>query len=212
MPRRTAGFVVVVALGAALLQAQPAPVRFLADDPLSREPDTQDASRVAPWDIDLGYDLAHAYTVTGRRKPRGIRALNVNSIDEVPDSSWFSNRIGARPVTPDEIARGPVVAPPPDPSQWTILREKSAGAAPGFTAEDAGGATWFVSFDAPANPEGATAAVVISTKLFWALGYNQVEYHVSEFDPARVRISPRATKRRHPFCFSNSHSNQTSSR
>ena len=197
MPRRTAGFFVAVALaGAVLLQAQPAPVRFLADDPLSREPDTQDASRVEPWDIDLSYDLAHAYTVTSRRKPRGIRALNVNSIDEVPDSSWFTNRIGSRPVSLEEIARGPVVAPAPVPSQWTVLREKSAGAAPGFTAEDAGGGTWFVSFDAPANPEGATAAVVISTKLFWALGYNQVEYHVSEFDPARIQISPRATKRR----------------
>ena len=47
--------------------------------------------------------------------------------------------------------------------------------------KDANGETWFVSFDAKANPRGATAAVVISTKIFWALGYNQVEYFVTSF-------------------------------
>ena len=41
-----------------------------------------------------------------------------------------------------------------------IIREKAAGYAPGFTARDANGETWFVSFDPPSNPKGATAAVV----------------------------------------------------
>ena len=54
------------------------------------------------------------------------------------------------------------------------------GAAPGFTAQDANGQTWFISFDAPVNPEGATGAVVVATKIFWALGYNQVEYFLTE--------------------------------
>ena len=40
-----------------------------------------------------------------------------------------------------------------------------------------------MSFDAKANPRGATAAVVISTKIFWALGYNQVEYFLTSFAP-----------------------------
>jgi hypothetical protein len=67
---------------------------------------------------------------------------------------------------------------------------------PGFTARDANGETWFVSFDPPSNPEGATAAVVIATKLFWALGYNQVETFLTTFDPARAVIDPSATMRR----------------
>ena len=38
-----------------------------------------------------------------RRDP----ARNVNALDEVPDSSWFTNRPGRRPMTTEEIARGP---------------------------------------------------------------------------------------------------------
>ncbi len=48
----------------------------------------------------------------------------------------------------------------------------------------------------PSNPEGATAAVVIATKLFWALGYNQVETFLTTFDPQRAEIDPKATVRR----------------
>ena len=65
-----------------------------------------------------------------------------------------------------------------------IIREKASGYAPGFTARDANGETWFVSFDPPSNPKGATAAVVIANRLFWALGYNQVETFITSVDPA----------------------------
>ena len=33
-------------------------------------------------------------------------AWNTNSLDEVPDSTWFQNRIGVRAVSPAEAARG----------------------------------------------------------------------------------------------------------
>jgi hypothetical protein len=77
-----------------------------------------------------------------------------------------------------------------------IIREKTAGANPGFTARDGNGETWFLSFDPRSNPEGATAAVVIASKLFWALGYNQVEMFLTTFDPTRAQIDPKATVRR----------------
>ena len=67
---------------------------------------------------------------------------------------------------------------------------------PGFTAKDANGETWFVSFDAKANPRGATAAVVIATKIFWALGYNQVEYFITEFSRDDTAVDPGATRKR----------------
>ena len=44
--------------------------------------------------------------------------------------------------------------PPPAPEKWTLLREKSAGTNPGFTARDANGQTWFLQFDSPEYPEG----------------------------------------------------------
>ncbi len=167
--------------------------RFFSDDPLAVEPETQDASTVQPWDIDLAYDLAYAYAVTGRRSPERVAAGNVNTIDEVPDSSWFTNRIGTRTLSASEIATGPNRLPPPDVSTLTVIREKSSGFAAGFTARDAAGATWFVSFDSPSNPDGATAALVVATKLFWALGFNQVEYHVAAVRREHIALAPSAT-------------------
>jgi hypothetical protein len=170
--------------------------RFYADDPLTREPETQDASGAQPVDIGLMYDLSYDLFVSGRRPASNTRARNINTIDEVPDSSWFTNRIGSRAVTADEIARGPAVGRPPAPERWVIIREKSGGVNPGFTARDANGETWFLSFDDPDSPDGSTAEVVVASKLFWALGYNQIEMFLTTFDPARVTIDPAATKRR----------------
>jgi hypothetical protein len=170
--------------------------RFRADDPLRREPETQDASAAAESEIGLFYELAYNLAVAARHKSSNTLAGNVNTIDEVPDSSWFTNRIGSVPVSEAEIVRGPNAGPAPAPERWVIVREKSAGAHPGFTARDANGETWFLSFDPPSNPEGATAAVAIATKLFWALGYNQVETFLTTFDPGRAVIDPSATMRR----------------
>ena len=121
------------------------------------------------------YELVYNLFVTSDYTPSGLRAKNINTIDEVPDSSWFTNRIGTTTITAEEIARGPNVGAPPDPSKWVVIREKTSGAHPGFTAVDGKGETWFLEFDPPAFAEGATAAVAIATKIFWALGYNQVE-------------------------------------
>ena len=51
-------------------------------------------------------------------KPTGLRAKNINTIDEVPDSSWFTNRIGTGRSRPRSSSRGPIVGAPPDPSKW----------------------------------------------------------------------------------------------
>ncbi len=170
--------------------------RFYSDDPIAREPASRDASSAQPWDIGLMYEVATNLFVTANYKPSNTRAGNINTIDEVPDSSWFTNRIGSAEVSAAEVARGPEIGEPPVTEKWVIIREKSAGINPGFTARDGAGETWFLSFDPPSRPEGATAAVVVATKLFWALGYNQVETFLTTFDPKRVEIDPKATMRR----------------
>jgi len=170
--------------------------RFYDDDPIGREAESQDASPAQPNDVGLMFELAYNLFVTAKHEPSNTRALNINTIDEVPDSSWFTNRIGTSPVTATDIARGAAIGRAPAPERWVILREKSAGANPGFTAKDANGDTWFLGFDRPENPEGGSAAVVIASRLFWALGYNQVEMFITTFDPARATIDPAATKRR----------------
>jgi hypothetical protein len=189
----------VLAIGAIGLLATGASMqvpRFYPDDPIAREPESQDASRVAPYDQSQMYELVYNLFVNAGYQPSGLRAKNVNTIDEVPDSSWFTNRIGTRAITNEELVRGPIVGAPPDPSKWVLTREKTSGAHPGFTAVDAKGETWFLEFDPPQFAEGATAAVVIATKIFWALGYNQVETFLTTFDPKKSSIDPKATLRR----------------
>ena len=51
--------------------------------------------RSAPIEDTNGYDfVVNTFGKPGER--RDVRALNVNTVDEVPDSSWFTNRIGRR--------------------------------------------------------------------------------------------------------------------
>ena len=170
--------------------------RFYSDDPIAREPESQDASKASPYEIKSIYEMSYNLFVTSGYKPSGLRAKEINTIDEVPDSNWFTNRIGTTPITPEQLTRGPNVGTPPDPSRWVLTREKTSGAHPGFTARDAKGETWFLEFDPPYYPEGATGAVAIANKIFWALGYNQVESFITSFDPGKVEFDPKATLRR----------------
>jgi hypothetical protein len=170
--------------------------RFYRDDPILREPAPQDAQVAALSEVDLMYELTYNMFALPKRKPSGLRAQNINTIDEVPDSSWFTNRIGAKALTTEEIVRGPNLGAPPDPSRWFIFREKTSGGHAGITAKDANGETWFLEFDPPDYPEAATAAVSMATKFFWAFGYNQVESFITTFDPKRMEIHPEATYRR----------------
>jgi hypothetical protein len=169
---------------------------FFPDDPIAREPESQDASKAQEYEIGSLYEMTRNLFVTAGYKPTGLRAKSINTIDEVADSSWFTNRIGTTTITTDQIARGPIVGPPPDPSKWVLIREKTAGVHPGFTARDAKGETWFLEFDPPYFPEGATGAVSVATKIFWALGYNQVESYLTTFDPKNADIDPKATVKR----------------
>jgi hypothetical protein len=180
----------------AVALAPAAAPRFFADDPLTREPESRDASAAQPNDVGLLYDLSYNLFVTPRAKPSNTLAGNVNTIDEVPDSSWFTNRILPRRPSLEDFVRGPNTGRPPGPEQWVLVREKSAGYSPGFTARDANGETWFLSFDPPGAPEAGTAAMVIASKIFWALGYNQIETFITSVDPARLTIDPQATMRR----------------
>jgi hypothetical protein len=164
---------------------------FYDDDPIAREPETQDASGAKPWDIPLAYDLVlNLFTQPGDGSD--IRARNVNTIDEVPDSSWFTNRILARPVSIDEAVRGPNTIDGPAPGPWTIIATKSAGMAPGFTVRDARHDIWFVSFDGAGQREAATAAIAVAMRLFWTLGYYQIESYLSTLQRENLRIAESA--------------------
>jgi hypothetical protein len=165
---------------------------YFPDDPIATDPETQDASKVASWAISDPYDFVqNTFFKPGDRTPR--RAVNVNTIDEVPDSSWFTNRAGVRPISADEVRRGPDTTSGPAPGTWTIVSGKSDGVTPGFTIRDTAGLIWFIKFDPHSNPEMATGAEIVATKLFWALGYHVPENHVATLRQDDLAIADTAT-------------------
>ena len=171
--------------------------RFFSDDPLLRDPETQDASKVEEWEIGLTPDLLlNLFSQPGDRASN-VRAQNVNTADEVPDSGWFTNRVYATPLTTDDVTRGPLTTDGPAPGKWIVVGGKGAGVAPGFTARDEKGVVWFVSFDGRDNPVAPTAAIAVATRLFWALGYFQVENHLTTLRPENVVVDSSATMRAH---------------
>jgi hypothetical protein len=189
-------FIVVTALVVCEVSTATKTPRFFGDDPLAREPESQNAAKAESSEIGDLYEMVYNLFAQPRYNPSGVRAQNVNTVDEVPDSSWFTNRITARELTIDELVRGPNVGAPPDPSKWVIFREKTSGVHPGVTAKDAKGDTWFLEFDPKFYPEGATASLMMATRFFWAFGYNQVETFLTTFDPKHVEFDPSATIRR----------------
>jgi hypothetical protein len=182
-------------LGAALLTASVSAVdgvapRFYDDDPLHEDPETQDASGVKEIDLSEQYDfIENSFFDAGKQTDQ--RAVNINTIDHVPNSSWYTQRLGtAEVLSVQDVIRGPYRGQPPQPGAWTIVGAKSEGISPGMTMRDSTGTLYFVKFDPPSNPEMATGAEVISTRLFWALGYNVPENYLASFRREDLRIAP----------------------
>ena len=122
-------------------------------------------------------------------------AINVNAFDEVPDSSWFHNRIGRRGMAPAELARGACgddVGPPPGP--WTVVGGKPDGATPGFLIEAADGTRYLLKTDRAQQPEQATAADAIAAAVYHAAGYHVPCNRVVHFDPAILALDPGAER------------------
>jgi hypothetical protein len=160
--------------------------KFYPDDPIQVAPDSQNASGVEPWDINLFFDLSlNLFTHPGDPTPN-VRAQSINTIDEVPDSSWYTNRKG---LTPELVAKAVDTTNGPAEGKWTIIASKNDGVSPGFTIKDSAGTVWFIKFDAKGFRTMSTGTEVAVSKLFWALGFNVPEYHISRLDPANLEIA-----------------------
>jgi hypothetical protein len=172
---------------------------FYPDDPIWVDDDKAlDASKVEELEDSNGFDFVN-HTVVRPGDRRDVRARNVNTVDEVPDSSWFTNRIGRRPMTTDEIVRGPDRFPAISLEGWYVSGGKSTGVQPGFrmnnpNEKDARGRdkTYQIEFDPPSNPGLATGAEIIGTAFYHAFGYHTVDVYLAELDPEAIVISPDA--------------------
>ena len=76
------------------------------------------------------------------------QAKNTNALNEVPNSSWFTNRNGKDPMNLEELKRGPNRGTGPDmEGPLTIIGAKVEGVSPGVTIKDRRGDVYFIKFE-----------------------------------------------------------------
>jgi len=186
----------LVWLGLGVLLTSPASAqRFLADDPVWRDRDDLHVEKPSEVELSTTWDAIENTFASHPSRPIPA-AVNVNTLGEVPDSSWFENRIGVRPMSIEELVRGPNRLAGPDVErEWRVIGGKSSGISPGFTIRDARGDLYFIKFDPARYPNLSTGADVVSTKFFYAFGYHVPENYVAYFRPGQLRIAPGAKLR-----------------
>jgi hypothetical protein len=162
----------------ALLCSCAAPRPYRLAPPMSVDDDRrpflpQPPSAFSPFGWDAADHLAfRPMSSTLAVQPRR-ESVNVNAIDEVPDSSWFTNRIGQTPMSPEEIARGPCTKPSPEVAfPWKVTGAKQDGANPGFQVTAANGVRYLLKFDDANQPERASGADVVGSKFYHAAGFH----------------------------------------
>ena len=203
--RLAAGAALVCAMTTLYADDQRGP-RFRHDDPMWVDDDRAVDAGGARRDTLGAYADFVMNTFTGTGDKRPVPAVNVNSLGEVPDSSWFTNRIGKGALSLDQIVRGPDRVATLGVKRWTIVAGKNTGRQAGFRAVDAdnpNGPIYQLEFDPAGNPEMATGAEIIGTAIYHALGYNVVDVYLVDLDPGVLDISPTATievaGRKRPF-------------
>jgi hypothetical protein len=165
------------------------PRKFYPDDPIAADPKPISVKEVKKLKI---YDLFDYLYQTGRQQPRDARpAMGINTLGEVPDSAWFTNRHGRNRMTRDALKRGPGNENAPQPP-YVIVGAKTEGISPGFRMKDAAGRLYFVKPDPVTNSQLNTGADVIGSKFFHALGYNTPENYIARIRRSELTVGSEA--------------------
>lgn len=180
----------------ALLAPLAAAPRFFPDDPLWAEPAPLPVPVPRKRNINEYYDFfQNTFFTPGKElRKQGVvpPAGAVNTLGEVPDGPWYKNR-DPRAMSIDEVVRGPGNSNPPSmKGPWTVISGKSEGITPGLMISDARGVKYLLKFDPRRHPEMSSAADVIGSKVFHALGYHVPENYIVRFTRAQLTMSPEA--------------------
>ena len=167
------------------------PPRFALRPPITRDSDDRPLPRAPRMDDESDAANAVDATVLGPLS-RGFafrssgEAHDVNSLDEVPDSTWFTNRT----VRPEQLERGS--CPDAGPTlPFTIKSSMLGGTTAGFVVKDARKQAYVIKLDsvAPFEPEISTAADAIVSRLYWAVGFNAPCNDVVYLEPGDLRLA-----------------------
>jgi hypothetical protein len=202
---QTLFFILFLLFSGRVLSAQPligAPDGIIArdnDDFSIPEPPENKESEYIWW--DGGYNMFVAQIAKPLDPNWAIRkahvlpqeeAENINTWDEVPDSTWFTNRHGMNRLNAEELAAGPGGAEPSKTGPWTIVAGKAAGISKGFTIQDTDGTRYALKFDPQEFPGIGSNADVIGGRIMHAAGYFVPHYSIVAFDPTILKISDKA--------------------
>ncbi|MBX3228423.1 MAG: hypothetical protein KIT84_07210 [Labilithrix sp.] len=177
-------------------------------DPVSvacvRRPNDKDPNHVScapePYVSPLAWDAADNTFFRPLAKIWAVdvekEARNVNALDEVPDSAWFTNRLGVKHPSEEELKRGackPEDMLDPDAAkeaEWVIDQGKPNGASPGFRVKIGGKKKYMFKTDFKKEPERPSAAAAIGTAAYHAVGFNTSCEQVLFVDPKVFKLMP----------------------
>lgn len=143
--------------------------------------------------LNLGRSFRTIGASVGLAEP--LESQNVNTFDEVPDSTWFTNRHHVNRLSQDALARGTTKeqgAPDMEGPWEAISGKESLGSTPGFVIRDRKNDLYLLKFDPPLHPEMTTASEMISSRFLHAAGYNVPEHYLVEVDPSRITLGEQA--------------------
>ncbi len=182
-----------------LLAAALGAEKFYPDDPIEREPAPRRVEKATRRKLSDIYDFfLNTFARPGEAQTHGrlLPAQGVNTLGEVPDGAWYVNRHGRAPMVLEELTRGPSSGNPPSmDGPWDIETAKSEGVTPGFVILDSRGTRYWLKFDPLTNPEMASAADVIGSKFFYALGYHVPENYLVYFQRDQLRLTGKSQLR-----------------
>ncbi|HEY8090240.1 MAG TPA: hypothetical protein VIF09_20405 [Polyangiaceae bacterium] len=123
----------------------------------------------------------------------GGEAVNVNSLDEVPDSAWFSNRPppGAKELTLGACQPSDMLDPQSAADgTWVIDKGKGNGSSPGFRVTIPGKGRYMFKAEPREQPEHPSAASVIGAAAYDAVGFNTSCEQIIYFKPSLLKLLP----------------------
>jgi hypothetical protein len=177
----------------ALLPLPSTAQKFFPDDPLNEDlppAPTRDVNNRALSDLWSMFE--NLFAKPGERHPGHgvIPAQAINTMGEVLDGPWFVNRHWKKRMTADELTAGPGNDDPPSVARpWQVLTVKRYDVRPGMFIADADNQVYLLHFDPPGRLELATAASMVASRVYYALGYWVPQNYIVYFGRSQLSAS-----------------------
>ncbi|MBD3383785.1 hypothetical protein GF407_02560 [candidate division KSB1 bacterium] len=145
-------------------------------------------------DGDPVYHLNDKKPIPIPKNPRSVRSLradknarDVNRLDDVPASSWYSPRLGYQNISPAELVNGPAETGLPV-VPITIIAIKHHRRHSSLVVRDSRGIQYLLKF-APHDLNAMfTTTSFIVNRLFWSFGYFVPEEHIFQFSRGDYKV------------------------